>query len=133
MVERGDMVVDGTMVASSRDTIILETLSTCSLRVRVDFSGGLIPYTFTQEGTTGVIMRNCVLDHVSCDALELHFAQLLLSIEITNHNPLGEIDPSACHVDYMQYNGIDYIHQNVILRDIYATTLANNKRSRLSG
>ena len=83
MVEREDMVVDGTMVASSRDTIILETLSTCSLRVRVDFSGG--PYTFTR-GTTGVIMRNCVLDHVSCDALELHFAQLL-SIEITNHNP----------------------------------------------
>ena len=76
-------------------------------------------HTWTQEGTTGLIMRNCVLDSVACDALELHFAQLLLSIEITNHNPLGEIDPTACHIDYMQYNGIDYIHQNVILRDIY--------------
>ena len=77
-------------------------------------------HTFSQEGTTGLIMRNCVLDSMGCDVLELHFAQLLLSIEITNHNPLGSLDPSGCHTDYMQYNGIPYIHQNVILRDIYA-------------
>jgi len=77
-------------------------------------------HTFTQEGTTGLIMRNCVLDHVSCDVLELHYAQLLLSIEVTNHNPNALLDPSGCHTDYMQYNSIDYIHQNVILRDIYA-------------
>jgi len=77
-------------------------------------------HSYSQEGTTGLIMRNCVIDGVSCDALELHFAQLLLSIELTNMNPLGVVDPSACHTDYMQYNGIDYIHQNVILRDIYA-------------
>ena len=76
-------------------------------------------HTWTQEGTTGIIMRNCVLDHVSCDVLELHFAQLLLSIEVTNHNPNALLDPAGCHTDYMQYNGIDYIHQNVILRDIY--------------
>tara|TARA_Y100001937_G_scaffold60614_1_gene82974 strand:+ start:10544 stop:12385 length:1842 start_codon:yes stop_codon:yes gene_type:complete len=77
-------------------------------------------HTWTQEGTTGLIMRNCVLDSVSCDALELHYAQLLLNIEITNHNPMGDDDPTGCHIDYMQYNAIEYVHQNTILRDIYA-------------
>lgn len=70
-----------------------------------------------REGTTGVIMRNVTLDHIGCDAIELHYAQLLLDILITNHNAAPTT--SGCHVDYMQYNGIDYTHQNVVLRDIY--------------
>ena len=74
--------------------------------------------TWTQEGTTGLLMRNHIIDGAACDAIELHYAQMILSTEITNHNPEFD-DTNGCHIDYMQYNAIDFVYQNVILRDIY--------------
>ena len=75
---------------------------------------------YLAEGHAGIIMRNMHMDYIHCDVLEMHWIQMALDVLITNHNANVEMDSGGCHVDYVQVNGgFEYIHQNIIFRDIY--------------
>ena len=77
---------------------------------------------YQAEGNAGIIMRNVLLDHIWCDALEMHWIHMALSIMITNHNVNDEIvgGQNGCHIDYIQINGgFDYAIQNRIFRDVF--------------
>jgi len=75
---------------------------------------------YAAEGYSGIMNRNVHYDYVQCDVIEAHWMQLGLNLLITHHNENHVEHGTACHSDYMQYNGISYVHKNVIFRDIFA-------------
>jgi hypothetical protein len=75
---------------------------------------------YLAEGHAGIIMRNMHMDYIQCDVLEMHWIQMALDVLITHHNDNYINFPTGCHTDYVQVNGgFEYIHENIIFRDIY--------------
>jgi hypothetical protein len=82
---------------------------------------------YVAEGHAGIIMRNMHMDYIQCDVLEMHWIQMALSVLITHHNENYEDFPTGCHTDYIQINGGQPTHKNIIFRDIFGNHLCQEQ------